>query len=197
MMTVIMHAELNESRARMIVSATMLLREQGLTGTSLGDVLEHSGAPRGSIYHHFPGGKAELVEEAVRFAGGYVGSTLERVAADEDPVSAMLHFIETWRRILNSSDFRAGCPVVAVAVEAQDDSPQLTRAVAEVFAAWHDILAALLTRSGVDRPRAARLATLTVAAVEGAVVLCRAQRDTTALDDISVELGSLLTTAVA
>ena len=197
MMTVIMHAELNESRARMILSTTILLREQGLTGTSLGDVLEHSGAPRGSIYHPVPGGKAELVEEAVRFAGGYVGSTLERVAAAEDPVAAMLHFIETWRRILNSSDFRAGCPVVAVAVEAQDDSPQLTRAVAEAFAAWHDILAALLTRSGVDQARAARLATLTVASVEGAVVLCRAQRDTAALDDIAVELGDLLSTAVA
>src|SRR3712207_8589123 len=48
--------------------------ERGVQGTSFADVLEHSGAPRGSIYHHFGGGKTQLAEEATRWAGEYIRS---------------------------------------------------------------------------------------------------------------------------
>src|SRR5215212_8498635 len=98
------------SRQRMVVSAALLLRENGVNGTSFGDVIEHSGAPRGSIYHHFPGGKAELVEEAVRYAGAYVGATIERSGGD--PIAVLRDLTSFWRATLEGSDFRAGCPVV-------------------------------------------------------------------------------------
>ncbi|HYF24701.1 MAG TPA: TetR/AcrR family transcriptional regulator [Baekduia sp.] len=179
-----------DSRDRMIASAALLLREQGLTGTSFGDVIEHSGAPRGSIYHHFPGGKAQLVEEAVRFAGRYVERLIAQ--AGDDPLEALRLFLATWRDTLQEGEFRAGCPVVAVAVEAQDEHPQLAEAAAAAFAAWQDALAGMLRRRGVDAAEARRLATMTVAAVEGAVVLCRAQRSTRPLDDVGAVLADLL-----
>jgi AcrR family transcriptional regulator len=181
-----------DSRHRMVGSTVLLLREKGLTGTSFGDVIEHSGAPRGSIYHHFPGGKAQLVEEAVDLAGDHIGRAIERAAATGDPAAALRQFTAAWRATLEESDFRAGCPVVAVAVEAHDDDPQLARAAARAFAAWTGALAGLLRDQGVPAGRARRLATTAVAAIEGAVVLCRARRDVRPLLDVSREVEDLL-----
>jgi AcrR family transcriptional regulator len=177
----------------MIVSAALLLREKGLTGTSFGDVIDHSGAPRGSIYHHFPNGKAQLVEEAVRYAGSYVAESIE----SEDPVEALRSFTKAWRKTLERSDFRAGCPVVAVAVEAHHEAPELATAAAGAFAQWQAALTSLLAGAGVEPERARRLATASVAAIEGAVVICRAQRDITPLDDVSAELETMLEAALA
>ena len=184
-----------DSRRQMIASAVVLLREQGLTATSFTDVLEHSGAPRGSIYHHFPQGKDQLVEEAVRTAGDVVAGVLGRAARTDDPLVALRTFIAAWRDGLEASRFRAGCPVVAVAVEAHAGRPALTEAAAAAFAAWHDALLELLRRSGIPPARARRLAHMTVASVEGAVVLCRAHRDTQPLDDVEKELVALLRSA--
>lgn len=186
------------SRQKMIASAALLLREKGMSGTSFGDVIEHSGAPRGSIYHHFPGGKSELVEEAVRFAGRYIATTIERAGGDSgDPVAALREFTSAWRTILEASDFRAGCPVVAVAIEAHDDDAAPVAAVAEAFAAWRTALERLLRARGVPAARSRRLATMTVAAIEGAVVMCRAERDIRPLTDVSRELESALELALA
>ncbi len=185
------------SREKMIASAALLLREQGLTGTSFGDVLKHSGAPRGSIYHHFPDGKAELVQEAVRLARGYVAHTIACAASDGDPIAVLRAFVAEWRTTLESSDFRAGCPVVAVAIETHDETPELRATVADTFAAWKSTLARLLCHNGIPPARAQRLATLTVAAIEGAVVICRAQRSTQALDEVATELEETVVEALA
>ena len=183
----------------MIASTALLLREKGMSGTSFGDVFEHSGAPRGSIYHHFPGGKVQLVEEAVRFAGDYIAGTIERAGGDGgDPVAVLRAFIKRWKATLEDSDFRAGCPVVAVAVEAQDDDDRApVIAAAEAFAAWRSALDRLLRAHGVPAARSRRLATTTVAAIEGAVVMCRAERDIRPLMDVSRELEGALALALA
>ena len=111
----------------MIESAALLFREQGYSGTGFNAVIEHSGAPRGSIYHHFPGGKAELAAETVRYAGDVVATHLARIVGEGDPVAALHVYLDWWVRTLERSDFRAGCPVVAVAVEAQDDARRSMR----------------------------------------------------------------------
>lgn len=180
----------------MVVSAAILLREHGLTGTSFDDVLAHSGAPRGSIYHHFPGGKRQLVEEAVRYAGAYVAGTIERAARDGDPIALLRAFSAFWRRTLEDGDFRAGCPVVAVAVEAQDPGSPLAEAAAAVFADWQAAVERLLRDRGVPPARSRRLATTTIAAIEGAVVLCRAERDVRPLTDVTRDLEGLMRAAL-
>ena len=180
----------------MIVSAALLLREKGLTGTSFGDVIEHSGAPRGSIYHHFPDGKEQLVEEAVRYAGDYIAASIDRAARSGDPIAALREFTTTWRTVLAASDFRAGCPVVAVAVEAREDDSALTAAASDAFARWRTALARLLRDRGLTPARSRRLATTAVAAIEGAVVLCRASRDLQPLADVGNELETMLRLAL-
>src|SRR5437764_8174851 len=99
------------ARKRMIRSAALLMREVGVDATSFSEVLAHSGAPRGSIYHHFPGGKSQLIEEATRYAGEFTASGLAAALAREDPVAAIQAFNAGWMRLLRKTEFTAGCPV--------------------------------------------------------------------------------------
>lgn len=177
----------SDARDRMIASATALIRERGVEATALSDVLEHSGAPRGSIYHHFPGGKAQLVEEATRSAAGAFAAGMDAALAADDPLVALRAFADGWLAVLRESDFGAGCPIVAVAVEGERNAAARA-AAGEAFVAWQARLAVALERRGVARERAASLAALAVAAIEGAVVLARAQRSAEPLERVADEL---------
>ncbi|MEV4002909.1 TetR/AcrR family transcriptional regulator [Actinomadura sp. NPDC049753] len=184
-----------DSRERMVRSAAYLFRERGYSGTGFRDVITHSGAPRGSIYHHFPGGKAQLAEEAVRYAGEFLNAGILAATEGGDAASAVDAFTGWWRQVLIKSEFRAGCPVVAVTVESHDEAPQLAAAAAAAFGRWQDTLATGLGNAGVPDDRASRLARLIVAAVEGATILCRAHRDVAPLDDVVAELKDMARSA--
>jgi AcrR family transcriptional regulator len=183
------------SRERMVRSAALLFRERGYSGTAFSDVIAHSGAPRGSIYHHFPGGKAELAQEAVAWAAATIAERLdEALASEHDAAGVLRAFLAPWREVLERSDFRAGCPLVAITVET-DVPAALTEAVERAFAGWQRLLAARLRRAGIAPARARTLATLTLGAIEGAVLLCRAQRDTAPLDAVAGELARAIEAA--
>ena len=139
-----------ESRQRMVRSAALLFREQGYSGTGFRDVIEHSGAPRGSIYHHFPGGKAELASATVEWAGGVIERQIVRAARDGDPIAVLRGFVAGWREVLVSSEFRAGCPIVAVAVESQAGR-EAVAAAGDAFRRWQDLIAGALRDAGVSR----------------------------------------------
>lgn len=186
-----MAARRGRTRERMLHSAVALLRERSAAGVSIDAVLAHSGAPRGSVYHHFPGGRDEMIVEAVRLAGDHVAGLIERTDA-EDPCAVIRRLADFWRGVLADGQHRAGCPVVALAVDQRGDDPAAEQVVREVFALWQQRLAEVFTASGMDVARAGRLALLVIAAAEGAVVLCRAQRDAQPLDDICVELCALV-----
>jgi AcrR family transcriptional regulator len=186
----------SDSRERMVLSAAALLRDYGATATSIDRVLAHSGAPRGSVYHHFPGGRAQLIDEAVALAGDFVAGLIETAAQADDPVQALDAFFALWRDRLTGSDFRSGCPIVAVAVETNDDAPHLARSAAAVFVRWREALAAMLVRHGLPEARGARLAAFIIAAVEGAVIMCRAEQDIGPLDAAAEEIHGLLAHAL-
>ncbi len=178
----------------MIVSAALLMRERGVEATSFSDVLERSGAPRGSIYHHFPGGKAQLVEEATRYAGDYTAAGLEAALEHGDVGAALDLLAAFWRQTLQDSDFAAGCPVVAATVDGYR-SAGARDAAAAAFAKWEDLLAGALRRAGATPPDARARATFVVAAFEGAVVLSRAQRSVQPLDRVARELRAVVAAA--
>jgi AcrR family transcriptional regulator len=191
MMSVITVSRKNDPRTRMIRSAAVLFRERGVEGTSFSDVLEHSGAPRGSIYHHFPGGKAELAEEATRYAGEFIASGLAAALTSDDPVAAVRGFASAYREILRSADFEAGCPIVAASMEG-DRSPAARDAAGRAFESWVELLGEGFERQGVEEDRARSLATLAIASVEGAIVLARAQRSIAPLERVGDELERLV-----
>ena len=180
------------TKQRMLDSAVLLLRERGAAGVTVDAVLAHSGAPRGSVYHHFPGGRNEIVLGAVRQAGDYIAAMVEDSATDGDVQRTVERLVHFWKRALTKTDYRAGCPVAAMAVDSRDLVPDAGEVVREIFARWRESLADVLSASGFAASRAQRLATLVVSAVEGAIILCRVQRDLGPLDDVLVELAPLL-----
>jgi AcrR family transcriptional regulator len=180
-------------RDRMVVSAAVLIRERGAHSTAISDVLEHSGAPRGSAYHYFPGGRTQLLCEAVDFASDHVAARISRAATGLDVLDEI---IAGFRTQLIESEYRAGCPVVAVAVEAGDSGKADNAAVLEragaAFMRWTDLIAQRLSDDGMAGDRAAELSMLVTAAVEGAVVIARATRDVGPLDSTHRQLRVLL-----
>lgn len=184
-------------RERMIQSALLLMGEQGVEGTSFSQVIEHSGAPRGSIYHHFPGGKSQLVEEATRYAGQAVVNLLASAVAQSegDPRAALEAIAGFWKGLLYDSDFAAGCPVVAATLE-NPHSPAAREAARDVFMSWEAGYTALLRNAGVPEARAKSLASIAVSGVEGAVILSRAQRNNGPLERVVGELDALFRDAV-
>jgi TetR/AcrR family transcriptional regulator, lmrAB and yxaGH operons repressor len=178
-------------RERMIQSALILMGERGIEATSFSQVIEHSGAPRGSIYHHFPGGKSQLVEEATRYAGDTVAKLLgQAVEEAEDPVAAIDTIVNFWRTVMYNSDFAAGCPVIAATLEG-DHSPAARAAAKDVFQRWEELYAEMLERAGIPEERARSLGSIAISAVEGAVILSRAERSNGPLERVADELQRL------
>jgi TetR/AcrR family transcriptional repressor of lmrAB and yxaGH operons len=160
-------------RQRMIERTVVLLARNGLEGTSFSRVLEESGAPRGSLYHHFPGGKDELVLEAIALSGRQAMAVLDRLAG-RPAAEVAAAFIALWRQVLTRSDFGAGCAVAAVTVAAQ--TPALRDRAGEIFRAWRLRLSELLAAGGVPAERAPVIAAALISACEGGVILARAER---------------------
>jgi AcrR family transcriptional regulator len=164
--------------------------------TSFSKVLEHSGAPRGSIYHHFPGGKAQLVEDATRYAGDMVAEVFSEALTRGDPIAGVQAVADFWRNILYDSDFSAGCPVLAAAVGG-DSLPGARDAARDAFQGFQDLHFQLLRRAGVPPDRARSLAAIAVSAIEGAIILARAQRSNAPLDRVLDELHTLFGDALS
>ena len=179
----------------MIISAALLMRERGVEATSFSDVIQRSGAPRGSIYHHFPGGKAQLIEAATRYAGDFTAAGLLAALQSDDPVRAVHKFARTWTEILRQSDFEAGCPVVAATLEGEH-SPGAREAAGAAFDQWESLIGQAL-EPYTTPARARSIATLFVTAIEGAVIVARAQRSTVSVERVATELELTLRQAIA
>jgi len=179
-------------KQRMIREAALAIARKGLQRASFSEVLEASGAPRGSLYHHFPGGKAELVLDALAAASERVTKALDAAAGKPAPEVAAA-FFAIWRNVLALTDFGAGCAVAAVTVAAE--TPAQIDSVAAIFRAWRGQLAALLAAGGVADQQAHGLAATLVSAAEGAVVLARAERAFAPFDLVAEALVAVVKTA--
>jgi len=177
----------SEARRKMIESAVTLLALRGLQGTAFSDVLARSGAFRGSVYHHFPAGKDQLVDAAVALAGERALRVLDAVEG-QPPKAITAYFLDIWREVLVRSGLRAGCAVLAVTVATE--SPDLLEHAGSVFRAWRSRLAALYVAGGMSVDDAARLAVTLVAASEGAVVVSRAERSLEPFELVAAQLLS-------
>ncbi|MDJ0392513.1 helix-turn-helix domain-containing protein [Rhodococcus sp. G-MC3] len=183
------------AREDMLRSAAMLFRERGVEATSLADVIEHAGAPRGSIYHHFPRGKPQLVEEATRTAGALMGSMISAGLANSGPAETLRAIIGGFRGQLESTDYTAGCPVAPAAFEGTN-SPAALAAAGESFTSWEDTISASLWQRGLSQDRSRAIATMAISAIEGALIIAKAQRSTVALDRVEAELLAWLDAAL-
>jgi len=181
----------SSSRASMIRSAAALFGSRGLCGTSFSDVLADSGAPRGSIYHHFPGGKTQLAQDAIGWTSEQVLAHL-RASPGGTASDVLAWFIDLWRQSVLASGGLAGCPVAGVALDTGAAAADLIDAARDAFSSWTAVLSGQLQAAGVPAHRAGPIATAALAGMEGALILCRAERSSQPLEATARELMNLL-----
>jgi TetR/AcrR family transcriptional regulator, lmrAB and yxaGH operons repressor len=176
-------------RARMIEGAVRLLATRGMEGTSFAEVLEATGSPRGSVYHHFPDGKPELIHAALDLASKRGLAAME--ATRGEPAAIVIgRFLALWRALLEYSHLTAGCAVVAVTVAAGD--VDLLDHAGTIFRNWTELLTELCVAGGLDQVSARRLAVTVISATEGVVAVCRAERSMEPFEDVEAVLLSLV-----
>jgi AcrR family transcriptional regulator len=178
-----------ETKNRMLRSGALLFRQQGLSGTSFADVLEHSGAPRGSVYHHFPGGKEQFTAEATAYAGRFVAGAMRGMSGDLHGLADAQ--VDLWIALLHETDFAAGCPIAAAALEGTS-MPGARDAAGSSFQDWIGIVGEQLVERGVPESDSRELAMVMLSAVEGALIMCRACRNTEALEAVREHLHDVL-----
>nr|CRL72382.1 transcriptional regulator [Mycolicibacterium komanii] len=179
------------TRTNMLIAAAEVMRERGAAGVTIDEVLTRSGAPRGSVYYHFPDGRNQILREALRFAGEAITKEIDEAAA-KGGMHLVRSFVAFWEELLVESEFAAGCPVVAAAIGSADDEPQLTTVAGSIFGHWRDALTRAFVSDGFDESDAASLAITCIAALEGAVVLCRSTRSVDPLRDVAQQVEFLI-----
>ena len=172
------------ARARMVRSAATLMRERGIHGVGLREIVTHSGGPRGSLGRYFPGGKTQLMTEAIDVALAGLYDELDRALTEAETFpDAIGVIVAPWRRVLVDHDFALGCPLAATVVDAADND-DLRVHVSELLAQWQASVADVYVKFG-DAPAVAdEQSTVLLAALEGALILARAQRSTEPLETV-------------
>ncbi len=174
-----------EVRESMIDGAMFLLAQRGPDATSFSEIIATTGAPRGSLYHHFPNGKEQLIAAAVDKAGSVLIEAMEQ-SAGKSASEVVERFLAIWRYVLTRSDCGSGCAVLAVTVST-NSTELLTHATA-VFRTWRARLAELLAQGGLPQAHARHFATMMIATAEGAVVLSRAEQNIEPFDSVAAYL---------
>lgn len=164
------------------------LQRRGLHGVGLAEVLQAAQAPKGVLYHHFPGGKQALAVAAIEALAAAMAAALDRALQRQaDPVAALRDWLAAALKQLERSGYERGCPLATVALESGPGDGELRAALSRGFTTLRARLGHGFTQAGVEPARAAALATLTVAAYEGALMQSRVagnaqpMRDTAAL----------------
>ncbi len=166
-----------DSRSRMIQAAAQLFRQRGYHATAFSDVIQASGAPRGSTYFHFPGGKQELAREATVLAGDEIEQMVAQAAGHSDgPGSFVRALGDMVAARLEGSDYRSGCAIATMVLELAPQNEELSSDFEKVFERWRQTLARQFEIWGIAAVRATDLANLVMSVFEGALVVSRAAR---------------------
>jgi len=174
-----------------------MFMQQGYAGSGLKQIAAASTAPIGSLYHFFPGGKSELAAETLTRSGQayqeLVGAVLD---AEPDVVSGVRACFDGAAETLRASGYADACPIATVALEVASSDESLRRVTAEIFDRWLGALAARFVAAGVAHDRAAELATVFLAALEGGFLLSRVAKDATAMNVIGHHVVELVRQAL-
>ena len=186
------------TRDRLVAAMLDALRTRGYHGVGLAELLTAAQAPKGVLYHHFPGGKAELAVRAIESVVAKLGADLDKVLhRTADPVDALGAWMGSAQRVLAGSGFASGCPLATIALESTPDDDAIRAALAEGFASIRTRLADALAGAGMAQAQARGAAALIVSAYEGALLQARVAGSVQAMRDTSEALIGLLRLALA
>jgi TetR/AcrR family transcriptional regulator, lmrAB and yxaGH operons repressor len=185
----------DDARTRMLRSAAQLQRSTGVVGTGFSDIIAHSGAPRGSIYYHFPEGRTQLAAEATTFAAGEMADVIRAIMARGTLHDALDSFVGMWIAMMRDGNYHLGCAVAAAAVESRS-APGLRRAASDGFELWIGVLVDAMVDRGLEAAAARDLAVAILAGIEGAIILARASGGPEPLESIGRSLHLLIDLAL-
>jgi TetR/AcrR family transcriptional repressor of lmrAB and yxaGH operons len=176
----------SKHREALVRTAMRLFRQQGYAATGLQQILAESGAPKGSLYHYFPGGKEELAEAAVRLAAKLIGEMLaEHADRHSTPAAFVKAYCATMAKWMEESAFRSGCPIATTMLETAPHSPQLARAGVEAFEHWIGIIAPVLAPECASKAEARMKAQTLISSIEGALLLARVRQSSRPIMEIA------------
>ncbi|WBB61759.1 TetR/AcrR family transcriptional regulator [Streptomyces sp. WMMC500] len=174
-----------QTRARLVDAARTLIEARGYHGTGLNDVIAAGSAPRGSLYHHFPGGKEQLTAEALAVSGREVTGVIAELAdSAPDTRSLMESVLSALADRMEEAAYAKGCPVATVALEVSAANDVLRQVCADVYDGWQRVLADRLIADGRPAADAEDLACALLALTEGALVLSRARRSREPMEQV-------------
>jgi len=180
------------SKAAFVSTTQELLRRRGYAASGLTEIVARSGAPKGSLYFHFPGGKQELAIAAMERSAEQLRDAMAAILdSSEDPEEAIGRLIGALAAGLEGSGFADGCPIATVALETSSESEPMRAAAQAAFGSWVEVLTRRLTAAGVEADLAEQRALFVLAAMEGALILARARRDVAPLVAVSSQLPAL------
>jgi AcrR family transcriptional regulator len=181
-----------ETRNRLIGTTEEMLRESGMCGTGIKDVVNRSGAPIGSLYHYFPGGKTQLVSEALTLHAGKFPPLAERFFSDtDDAAEALLALFHTAADAFEHQGANKGCAIGAVALDLASSDERVRLICDEAFSKWAESIAQHLPIA--DKRLRKSLAVTVIAGLEGAFVLARAGKSGQPFRDVGDLLASMVT----
>jgi len=170
-------AKASDSKGKTLAAAARLFRRQGYHGTALHDILEAGGSPRGSLYFHFPKGKEEIGEAALKLAGEAVARAIAHAAETSENAEVFLTRVARGMASdLERSDYREGCPIATTALETAAQSDVLGAATRNAFKLWEHEIKRGLERFGMKTDDADLVATTVLSQLEGALLLARTYR---------------------
>jgi TetR/AcrR family transcriptional regulator, lmrAB and yxaGH operons repressor len=188
----------SDTRDRLVRATSRLLRTQGYAATGLNQVMAEAGAPKGSMYFHFPGGKVELAAAAVDRFADRATARMQRYLADNATVGeAVSAIFDAYIDHLDHTSFAEGCAVASVALDAAATNATLAEATGRAFRAWTDAFADALVAEGRSRDEARGLATLVIAALEGTITMAKGERSTEPVAATRDTLRAILTASNA
>lgn len=175
-----------DTRARILAAAVRLFQRSGYAGTGINEIIAASGAPRGSLYHHFPGGKSQLAVEAIAHLSGQVVALIDRrVRAGDRPGTILVQVADAMGEWLARSEWREGCLISVIAQETGPEDGAIHAAVLAAYADWSARLIPALVAKGHDTGAAQARADLAIATLEGGLILARVRRSTDPLRDVA------------
>jgi len=167
------------TRESILTAAAELMRRKGYGAVGMKDIAEASGAPIGSLYHHFRGGKVQIVREALVNAGHAYALLIPSIADGYTDLGAAIEgLFAQAAEDMAATGFANMCPVASIAAEVADTVEELRETSAGVFTDWVDGGTAYFRARGLDWPRARELTLALIGALEGAFVLARTLRST-------------------
>ena len=166
----------SDARTRFVDTAAGLFRRHGYHGVGLSQIVSVSGAPKGSFYHHFPGGKEELAEHTVRHAGAAIARAIDEAFSEAPSFAAgaraLADRIADW---FEASGWCDGCPITSIVLDTTPSSDRILQATQEVFDDWIARAIGHAERLGAEGD-ARTTATRLLIALEGAWIVARVLR---------------------